>query len=404
MPPSGTRPAAPATKNCQSGWHVGSEPFAPEDHQHRLYAIAASSFDDAWAVGERLVPTRVGAGDGLQDRAYPLIEHWDGSTWTVVPVPAADPNHAGGSLYAVTVFAPDDAWAVGRLEDPEVPLAEHWDGVNWTAAPVPPLTDSPNNQLRALVDVAGDSASDAWALALLGKRNGAYANAILHWNGKAWTHVAAPAVPNTSTADIVFTRLSVDASTGYPWIAGAQLHGIGELLRFDGAAVESWNGHGWTGEQPPDGTQTITAISSAGDRDVWALRGPDLHTPPLGSGGASPNMVQRWDGKQWKTLLSTRATLNGLGIVSSQDVWLAGIDHDRPVLMRWNGTSWTTVESSPPVALPDGLVASGVANDHTLLAFGVTGTTPEAVDSTRGSEIVLWAACPDTSKPKRKNR
>src|SRR5205823_8786390 len=106
--PSGTsgsgsaRPAAagpaPAAKNCQSGWHVSSEPFAPEDRRHRLYAIAASSFDDAWAVGERYVPTRLDSGPGVQDRTYPLIEHWDGTVWTVVRVPAADPNHAVGSL------------------------------------------------------------------------------------------------------------------------------------------------------------------------------------------------------------------------------------------------------------------------------------------------------------------
>jgi hypothetical protein len=192
--PTATGPAS-ANVRCQSGWHVAPEAFAPMDRVHRLYAIAASSFDDVWAVGERFVTARVYPRGGVRDYAYPLIEHWDGSAWTVVR--AADPNHAVGSLYGVTVFGPDDAWAVGRVEEPrQLPLVEHWDGARWSATRVPPLTHSGRYLLRTLVDVAGNSPRDVWALGTVGIRGGsAVSNRLLHWNGESWTQVAAPQYP-----------------------------------------------------------------------------------------------------------------------------------------------------------------------------------------------------------------
>jgi hypothetical protein len=79
-----------------------------------LYGVSAGSTNDVWAVGVR-------GGDVLS-----LIEHWDGSQWSVVPSPT-------GRLSAVTALSKVDAWAVGFTTDTESQtLTEHWNGVSWS--------------------------------------------------------------------------------------------------------------------------------------------------------------------------------------------------------------------------------------------------------------------------------
>ena len=95
-----------------------------------LSGVSAVSRTDVWAVG--------GSGGGTTFGS--LIEHWDGTSWTVVPAPSP------GTLSSLLgVFALDhhDAWAVGDANtDPASPfsaqtLTEHWDGTSWTVVPSP---------------------------------------------------------------------------------------------------------------------------------------------------------------------------------------------------------------------------------------------------------------------------
>ena len=59
-----------------------------------------------------------------------LVEHWNGSAWSVVPSP-----NVGGSydnaLYGVAAVSANDVWAVGHDGDPITgqTLVEHWNGM-----------------------------------------------------------------------------------------------------------------------------------------------------------------------------------------------------------------------------------------------------------------------------------
>src|SRR5262249_55107849 len=98
-----------------------------------LYGVAATSPSDVWAVGDYFT-------DGY---IWPqtLIEHWDGSAWTILTSP--NPGSAGNTLNAVAALAPNDAWAVGYSLNPRgtigSTLIEHWDGTSWS------VVASPNN-------------------------------------------------------------------------------------------------------------------------------------------------------------------------------------------------------------------------------------------------------------------
>jgi hypothetical protein len=93
--------------------------------------VAATSPDNAWAVGLSGTNRDGSVSEGA------LILHWDGTAWTRVPSP--DPGSE--SVYAVAATSPDNAWAVGLsgtnrngvVSDKALTL--HWDGTAWTRVP-----------------------------------------------------------------------------------------------------------------------------------------------------------------------------------------------------------------------------------------------------------------------------
>jgi len=123
-----------------------------------------------------------------QPLGRPLIEHWNGTAWTVT----AGPQLAAGvntGLTGVAAVSPADAWAVGSycagMQGLKT-LTEHWNGTAWTrvASPNPAQADA-----TWLSGVAATSASDAWATGFYFNHNTGYHPVIEHWNGKAWTIV-----------------------------------------------------------------------------------------------------------------------------------------------------------------------------------------------------------------------
>jgi hypothetical protein len=95
-----------------------------------LYGVAALPDGTAWSVGIRT------QNSGHTSRS--LAEHWDGRAWTVVPTP--NPGSADDMLYGVTAVSDSDVWAVGGYSGADNafhPLLEHWDGHSWSVAAVP---------------------------------------------------------------------------------------------------------------------------------------------------------------------------------------------------------------------------------------------------------------------------
>ena len=79
-------------------------------------------------LGRRLHERRLGYNS--------LIEHWDGSAWSVVP-PADDPGSVEDVLAGVSEDGTNDVWAFGYhvVGSRYKTLAEHWDGSSWTVVP-----------------------------------------------------------------------------------------------------------------------------------------------------------------------------------------------------------------------------------------------------------------------------
>jgi len=135
-----------------TAWSRYPTPY-PGEESH-LYDVVAIAPDDIWGVGITI---------SQQGDVQGLSMHWDGASWSVVPI-----EHVPGGevFYSVAAASANDVWAVGYQSDPGPglfqPLVERWDGTSWTVTPVP--WPSPPSTINILYGVAAVSADDAWAV------------------------------------------------------------------------------------------------------------------------------------------------------------------------------------------------------------------------------------------------
>ncbi|HEY5985286.1 MAG TPA: hypothetical protein VIV12_02725, partial [Streptosporangiaceae bacterium] len=140
-----------------------------------LFGVAAASPRNIWAVG----------GYDTGTRFQPLIEHWNGAHWSLVPAPT--PGSA--QLSRISLQAPGNGWAVGsRGASPASTqaLTEHWDGRHWTTVRSPVIRGS------GLADVLALAPHLAWAVGNYTLPTGGIRTLIERWNGQAWTVMPSP--------------------------------------------------------------------------------------------------------------------------------------------------------------------------------------------------------------------
>src|SRR5207249_4235539 len=93
------------TRSARSSGQCGTWSVDPSPSPNQVSVLlgsAAVSATDAWTVGWSAASTRPLAT---------LVEHWDGSSWTVTPT--QNPGRDINVLTALAAAASDDAWAVG---------------------------------------------------------------------------------------------------------------------------------------------------------------------------------------------------------------------------------------------------------------------------------------------------
>jgi hypothetical protein len=138
-------------------WTHVTSPTPETRWSHPLLDVASAGAKDVWAVGVH----QTGHG------TVPLVERWDGTSWSIVPAPAANASAPVSyqELNGVAVVSGRDAWTVGNYsEGPDTSaLVEHWVGSSWTRVP---LADP--GRVGTLSGVAALSSNDIWAVGQYG--------------------------------------------------------------------------------------------------------------------------------------------------------------------------------------------------------------------------------------------
>jgi hypothetical protein len=241
--------------SCTGGWSVVPSPSIG-NLDNNLAAVSAGSATDAWAVGSYYTsnnPTVLQA----------MGEHFDGTSWTEFPLPNVGPNE--NSLLGVSELSSGHAWAVGydvNAEFAQQTLVEHYDGTTWSVVPSP----SPGAEQNILYGVSAVSDSDVWAVGADQDANGLWHALTEHWNGSAWS--AVPAVDAGASGNQFFAVRAVSANSVY---ATGQQAGSGFPSQ---ALVEHWNGTSWSVlPAPSDPTETLTPYGITGSDTALTIVG-----------------------------------------------------------------------------------------------------------------------------------
>ncbi|HUI44150.1 MAG TPA: hypothetical protein VL523_19465 [Terriglobia bacterium] len=236
-------------------WAAVGSPNEPHGETSTLVAVAAASTDDVWAVGN--------FQESGQYQWDTLVEYWDGTRWSIVE----SPNVAGADknfLTAVAVVSSTDVWAVGYSETDitDVPLIEHYDGEGWS---IVPSVYPPPSEFNELYGVAALSADDVWAVGYENENSqGQYGGALTeHWDGVKWTLVDGPVLGVATNLNAVAAVSSTNVwAVGYVWRVGIQAEPI----------AEHWNGTSWSAAIAPNPGKAAQLCSAASiNGSVWAV-------------------------------------------------------------------------------------------------------------------------------------
>ncbi len=325
-PASFPTPTAGPTTTVDGTWRIVSSPnVGTGTYGNRLNAVAAVSANDAWAVG--FSPHPSGTPQYLRQT---LIEHWNGSNWSVV----ASPNPTGKTwvvLNGVAAVSASDVWAVGHSGDPSsIPLQTltmHWNGKSWSIVPSPSPGTYNGNVLNAVDAV---SANDVWAVGWYqsgstGQEGGAL---TMHWDGTAWT-----VVPNPS-------RWALHGVTA---ISSNDVWAVGEQ------SILHWNGTSWSSvafpPPPGDSYQVLQAVSATSASDIWAV---GYSQSSYFYGYRYFPLAYHWNGTSWSFIPNAGNTdeyFHAVVAIAPNDAWAVG---DNGQTQHWDGASWSRVAAPYP--------------------------------------------------------
>jgi hypothetical protein len=226
-----------------TSWRIVStpNPATQSGDYDVLKGTAAIASSDVWSVGY------TGNASSGQDKS--LIEHWNGTAWSLVP--SANPDYTQ-DLYGMAAASSSDAWAVGTSFNYSPygygALIEHWNGTAWSAVPNPATT--------GLYAVAALASNNVWAVG---------GSQILHWNGTKWSIVSSP--------QGYYDLQSVAAvSASNIWAVGYEEVPVGEGYYYFPLA-EHWNGSSWSvvGTATGYGQGYLFGVTAASATSVWAV-------------------------------------------------------------------------------------------------------------------------------------
>jgi hypothetical protein len=293
-----------------------------------LTAVSCTSRSSCVAVGMRRNPL-----------SSTLAEAWDGTSWTVMPMPKV-----GGTLSAVSCVSATACMATGSAIPPGVALAESWNGSTWAVVSTPPVGGASSTLDSVSCTSAGACTAVGSILYEVGGGGQKQVPLAERWNGTGWTRQAAPtptAGGATSLASVSCTSASSCTAVGFN----------------SGFVSEHWDGTRWAIQPsvPADAPSAVSCTSSTACTAVaWALDGTE---------------VLRWNGSGWviQHTFAWSVHLYGVACTSASSCTAVGQRASLPrggqltLAERWNGVRWAAQPTSDNPTHPRYNLLTGVS-------------------------------------------
>ncbi|MDP9341011.1 MAG: hypothetical protein M3Q23_02650 [Actinomycetota bacterium] len=306
-------------------WDPLPTPALPAQHNW-LTSIGGVGADDLWAAGI--------AFPGPTDRrSYPIMEHWDGSSWKDVTLP--DLGSSQGGLGSITPVSSNDMWAFGWYGQRNLqhPLAEHWDGHRWGVSALPDTGAG----LDDLWGASASSADDVWAVGRDFESDDPIL--VVHWDGRTWQRVH-PSIRQTAVERRAGVGTEIRAVLALDrndvWLAGtgqrARMRGGHVQILGEEPAFWHFDGQAWQSFRAPAGGHELDDLGGSSSADVWAvgLSQTESKTNPV---------AYHWDGHTWSLGttpdVGTRPNhmddfrmneLSSISVLPNGDAWAVGED------------------------------------------------------------------------------
>jgi hypothetical protein len=306
-------PASPLYRTAIEQWNGTSWTTVVSPDQsgtNFLQGITCTSASNCWAVGDYV----------LTNHYQTLIQRWNGTTWSRVSSPNTSTTQSN-NLYSVACASDSQCWSVGNYLDSALnthPLAEQWDGSTWSIITLP----ANNTSLSAFDGVTCASSSECWIVGYYTAGSGfsaQYQTLVEQWNGTGWSIIASP---NTATTQLNILNAVACSSISDCWSVGYYQNGsVYQTL------TEHWNGSSWSLVSSPNvGTQNnyLSSATCSSASDCWAT-GYD------GASGSYQILTEHWDGTSWSIVSSLNPggsshnnVFNGITCSQSSLCWAVG--------------------------------------------------------------------------------
>jgi hypothetical protein len=335
---NGTKPVSFAQSWNGTSWSALTTQN-PGAYATRLHNVSCASATYCIAVGGY-------KETGGQEK--PLAEHWNGSVWSTLSVPSPAEANQAVRLRGVSCASTTACRAVGYyyVEGKQKTLAESWNGTSWSVQASP----SPSATLNSLSQVSCASTTACTAVGstqpAAGITGEEAASLAERWNGTEWKTQTPPDHTNSEIS-------LADVSCASPTMCLA----VGGYPLIERSFAELWNGSTWTTQVKamatlqgyPEGVScpsttwcmVVGSIESGGAR-AWQLKEeggqwtPIYKIPPLPSGGSKGGLRS----------VSCPSTTACVAVGYYYDESQA---KNRPLVERWNGSTWTAESAPSPV-------------------------------------------------------
>ncbi len=300
-------------------WTAVSAPHLTGMNENALLGVADLSPTNAWAVGYTTTPSQT-----------QLLEHWDGTEWSDSPGPRL-PEGSEPYLSSISADSPTDIWAAGHILQDDMlqlfGLIEHYNGTTWTVAEIPttPFLNS----------IAAISSDDVWVGGYSGETGETSKTFLAHWNGTEWTQVPSP---NVGTGANAINGLAAIA-TNNVWAVGYSTAKPDQDPTFN--LIEHWNGTEWSVVTSPNvgpttGYQSnrLFGITAFSGTDLWAF---GSSFAPNGS-GQQLSLAMQGNGTTWTIMPTPSPDANGFrsdvlfggAFVGPGDLYIVGSQDEAP--------------------------------------------------------------------------
>jgi hypothetical protein len=285
----------------------------------------------------------VGGALGLLCAIAPAPAQAATTGWRVYDQIPVDRGGFVAELTSVAVVSATDAWAAGDSFDdvgtgPAILL--HWTGKAWSHVKLPAKVAAfwnANGGGEAVDVVGASSAHSVWAFDGGG--------GFIHLSSHGWTTGMVPGTSDAYLRAVTVSAVKVFSPTDV-WIFG----GISKGAHFADAIPYAayFNGKKWRRTAVP-GSGGVAGVSAISEHDIWAVAGPTR-----ASSGVGTASVLRWTGKRWQPAtvqppkLPKGAGWTAVDARSNRDVWVAGGGSSpigpaagtRERIYHWTGKRW----------------------------------------------------------------